>query len=236
MFVGGIIVLFTLFFPFFTNSLIIAGSAIFLRGELSNSQESYALLSHVNGRLAGDLTKAKEEPEESRRDALDLRAQVIKSQGPLLRAFLYKLKRTNVFGEHINWCREVINHLVTIDAIELITMDHPILDIKKPDYGYDKHTREQVNWHLAEEMLKALEFPLLKSLKTANHILAEDEVLKSAVDEYLMFRKLDKTGHISPLGPPLSSPRLSLIVAIPQTLPELETPASNDLPEAENVV
>lgn len=45
--------------------------------------------------------------------------------------------------------------LATIDAIDLISMDFLNLDIKKLDYGYDKDMKEQSNWHLDEEIMKA---------------------------------------------------------------------------------
>lgn len=49
------------------------------QGELSKSQESYALLSNENGRLVRELSKAMEEVEELKKDALDLCAYVVMS-------------------------------------------------------------------------------------------------------------------------------------------------------------
>ena len=132
--------------------------------------------------------------------------QVIKSQGHLLQAFLYKLIGSTTFGEFINSCDEVINLLATTDAIDLISLDHPELDIKKPEYGYDSEVREKVNWRLAERLLKSPKFPLLTSLKAVEHVLSVDEVLKSKVNEDLMFRDLDNAGLVSSLGPPVAVP------------------------------
>lgn len=51
-----------------------------------------------------------------------------------------------------------------------------------------------------------------------------------------MFRKLDKAGHLCPLGLPMSPRRPDLVAVIPQTFPEYEIHATSDLPPSENVV
>ena len=100
----------------------------------------------------------------------------------------------------------MINPLATTDSIDLISLDHLDLDIKKPEYGYDRDVREQVNWRLVERILKEAEFPFLSSLKNVDHLLTPEEVLESVVDEDLMFRDLDKAGIVSPLGPSIMVP------------------------------
>lgn len=194
-----------------------------LQGDLSNSQESHLLHSNENGRLAEDLSKAKEELVEVKcawkSEVESLRSQALTSQGPLLQAFLYKLMRTNAFGEYINQCGGAINPLAMTDAIELISMDHPNLDINKLEYGYDKDAKEQCSWRLDEEMMRAPSFPLLDALKANDHIISV-EVLNSTVNEDLMFRNLDRVSHVCPLGHPMSPPRSDLVVVVPQTLPE----------------
>lgn len=97
------------------------------------------------------------------------------------------------FGEYVNNCGDDINPLATTNAIELISLDFPDLDIKKSDYMYDATTREQSRWHLAKAMLPVPELSLLELLKSSNHILKVEKVLKSEVDEDKMFRYFDKS-------------------------------------------
>lgn len=80
----------------------------------------------------------RKELNDSRKEHQEFRSQVIKSQWPLLQAFLYKLTRSIGFGEFVNSCGEVINPLATIDSINLISLDHPEPDIRKPEYNYDR--------------------------------------------------------------------------------------------------
>lgn len=130
------------------------------RGDLSSTWEDSKVLSCENAHLAGKLSKAKEElarvvaeakksEEAWKGETSSLRAKleglcskVVASQGSLLQAFLYKLIRTNTFGEYLNACGGAIDPLATREAIELISLDHPSLDMKKVDYGYDKDIRE----------------------------------------------------------------------------------------------
>lgn len=83
------------------------------------------MLSNENARLAMDLSKTEEDLEEARKETQGFRSQVVESQGPLLRAFLYKMTRSNAFGEFINQCGGAINPLATTDTIDLIAMDYP---------------------------------------------------------------------------------------------------------------
>lgn len=196
-----------------------------LRDDLSSSQENYSMLSSENGRLVGELSKANEElvhlvtmakkNEDTWESKIEnLRSQMLASQDPLLQAFLYKLIRTNTFGEYINACGEAINPLVTTEAIELISMDHPDLDIKKPDYGYGKYTREESGWCMSEEMMKTPSFPLLDVFKACDHVLSVEAILSSKVNEDLMIKDLDKAGHICLLGSTMSPPRPNRVVAV----------------------
>lgn len=66
----------------------------------------------------------------------------------------------------------------------------------------------------------------MDSLKSSDHILSVEEVLNSKVDEDILFRDLDKAGHVCPLGPPISPPRPDLMVVLPQNFPESEDPAA----------
>lgn len=77
---------------------------------------------------------------------------------------------------------------------------------------------------------------MLDSLKASDHVLSVEEVRSSTVDEDLMFRDLDKAGHICLLGPPISPLRLDLVVALSRNIPELEEHAPSDLSPAETVV
>lgn len=182
-------------------------------------------MSTKNARLASDLTRAKDKlarvtfETRRREEALKVektsRAQVISSQGSLMQATVYKLLRTNVFGEYVNAYGSAINPLATTETIELISQDFPDMDIKKSDYRYDKAAKEQSGWHMAEAMLRVSSFPLLDSLKSNDRILSPKEILKSEVDEDSMFMDLDKIGHVYSLGPPMSPHRPDLLVALP---------------------
>lgn len=173
------------------------------QSELAQSAEAHRQLVEENARLASELVKSKAEVESLSASHQELQAQVVKGQGALLQAFLYKLTLSSAFGEFVNECGDVINPLATTDAIELITLDHSEIDIKKPEYGYDKDIRDQVNWRLAESILKAGEFPFLTALQGVDHILSTEEVLESTMDEDPMFQELDVAGITSPLGPPI---------------------------------
>lgn len=129
----------------------------------------------------------------------------------------------------------MINPLVTTNSIDLIFLDHPELDIKKPEYGYDSDVRERVNWRLAKRILKSVEFPLLISLKGVDHMLTAEEVLKSETDEDFMFRDLDNAGIISPLGPPILVPQRDP-TPTPQAPQESEFPPLQDLPKTDNII
>lgn len=170
----------------------------------------------------------------------EFRARVVSAQGPLLQSFLYKLTRSAALEEFLNSCGDVINPLATTDSIDLISLDHPDLDIKKPEYSYDKDVRKQVNWRLAERILKATDFPLLNSLKDVDHLLTPKEVLKLVVDENLMFRESDEAGIVSLLGPPMLVSRRdpSPTPQVPAVQPPQgsELPALQDLPNTEDVV
>lgn len=161
-----------------------------MQEELALSGSAQHRLSEENARLASELSSAKTEVESLRVEHREFCSRAIGAQGPLLQAFLYKLTRSSAFGEFVNGCGDAINPLATTDSIDLVSLDHPDHDIKKPEYGYDKDVREQVNWRLAEKILKAADFPLLNSLKGADHLLSAEEILGSAVDEDLMFREL----------------------------------------------
>lgn len=99
-----------------------------------------------------------------------------------------------------------INLMATTDAIELISLDFPKLNIRKEEYGYDLVARERLGLLLTKAMLRVLELPLLESLKASDHILTAEENLKSKVDEDKMFRDLDKSVYSCSLGPPMSPP------------------------------
>lgn len=184
--------------------------------ELAQSAEAYRQPAEENARLASELAKSKADVESLGASHQEFQAQVVRSQGKFLQAFLYKLTQSSAFGEFVNECGDVINPLATTDAIELITLDHPKIDVKKPEYGYDdKDIRDQVNWRLVESILKAGEFSLLTNLQGVNHILSVEEVLESTVDEDLMFQELDATGITSPLEPPIRK-ILPVLSSIPQ--------------------
>lgn len=61
--------------------------------------------------------------------------------------------RLKAFGCYMNACSHAISPVVTMDAIELISLDFPDLNIKKSDYGYDEVTRKRVACQLTEAML-----------------------------------------------------------------------------------
>lgn len=219
-----------------------------------NARKDSKRLSFENARLAGDLTRANEElawvaaktkkNEEAwkgeasslRAELEGLRSKLVTSQGPPLQALLYKIIRTNDFGEYLNAYGGIINSLVMIEAIEVISLDHAHLDLKKPGNGYNKDAREQSGWRMTEEMLKVSGLCLLDSLKSNDHILSVEEVLNSKVDEDLMLRDLDKAGIVYPLSPPMSPTRPDMMVILLQNLPESEDPASFDLPPFGNIV
>lgn len=69
----------------------------------------------------------------------------------------------------MNTCGGTINPLAMTEAIKLISLDYPHLDIKKLGYGYDKDVREQSGWRMAEEMLAVSGFPLLDSQGQGPH-------------------------------------------------------------------
>lgn len=207
--------------------------------ELALSGNAQQQLIEENARLASELSKARAEVESLRMEHREFCSRFIGPQGPLLQAFLYKLTRLFAFGEFVNGCGDVINSLAMTDAINLISLDHPDLEIKKSEYDYDKDVREQVDWRLAEKILKVADFPLLNSLKGADHLLSAEEILGSAVDEDLMFRELDETGIVSPLGLPMVARReLSPIrpSVVPQAPQVSEFSALQDLPNIEDVV
>lgn len=115
-----------------------------------------------------------------RAETSTLHAQATASHGSLLLATIYM-------------CSNAINPLATSEAIELISLDFPDVNVKRPDYGYDKAVRKESGWRLVEAMLHLPEFSLLESLKSSDHILMADEVLKSKVDKDKMFLDLDKS-------------------------------------------
>lgn len=119
---------------------------------------------------------------------------------------LYKFVRTQAFGEYINGCADSLNPAATTNAIELISLDYPELNIKKAMYRYDEGAREKAGWLQVEATLKVLELPFLEQLKGVDHILSVDKVLRIDVDEDRIFRQLDKARVVCPLGPPISSP------------------------------
>lgn len=91
----------------------IAEEADLLRGDQASAREDYKNLRTENARVASELTLPKEElarvtleakrREETFKSETDsLRNQVISSQGSLLQATVYKLIRTNIFGEYVN--------------------------------------------------------------------------------------------------------------------------------------
>lgn len=59
-------------------------------------------------------------------------------------------------------------------------------------------------------MLSISERPLLNHLKNVDRILSTDEVLRMDVDEYKIFRELDRAGYVFPRGPPMSPPARSV--------------------------
>lgn len=92
------------------------------------------------------------------------------------------------------------------------------MHIKKLGYGYGKAAKEQSGWCLAEAMLRVSDFPFMNLLESNDHILSHEEVLNSKMDEDIMFRDLDKAGHICSLAPPMSLPMSDLLVVLPQNL------------------
>lgn len=82
--------------------------------------------------------------------------------------------------------------------------------------------------------MKAIEFPLLNSLKDVDHLLTSEEVLESVVDEDRMFRDLVKAGIINPSGPlilaPMRDPIPTSQVPAPQAPQESEFSSLQDLP------
>lgn len=52
----------------------------------------------------------------------------------MIEASLYKLVRTQAFGDYKSACANALNPAVTTDAIEMINLDYPELDIKKARY------------------------------------------------------------------------------------------------------
>lgn len=68
----------------------------------------------------------------------------------------------------MNECDNTINPLETTEAIMLISLDFPKLNMKRADYGYDESAREQSGWSLAEAMLHMSEFSLLELLKSSD--------------------------------------------------------------------
>lgn len=80
----------------------------------------------------------KYEISEVRAELEALRQLAVISQGPMIKASLYKLVRTQAFGEYVNACADALNPAAATDAIELVSMDYLELDIKKAMYGYNE--------------------------------------------------------------------------------------------------
>lgn len=182
---------------------------------LEASRKDSEVLSAENVRLASimtqtsdDLAKVKSEVEEVKAKLQSLQKLLITSQGPMIESSLYKLVRTHAFGDYISACGNVLNPAATTDAIEMISLDFPELDIQKALYGYDEEVRKWAGWLQAEAMLSLPELPLLNHLKSVDHILSADEVLSMDVKEHKMFRELDRADFVCPLGP-LMSPHTS---------------------------
>lgn len=72
-------------------------------------------------------------------------------------------------------------------------------------------------------------FPLLESLKSNDHILSAEKILKSEVDEDKIFKELDKSGFVYPLGPSMSPPKGDLLMSLPEA-------DAVDAPLSQNVV
>lgn len=61
----------------------------------------------------------------------------------MIKASLYKLVRTQAFGNYINACANTLNLVATTDAVEMISLDFSELDIQKALYGYNKEGRKR---------------------------------------------------------------------------------------------
>lgn len=116
----------------------------------------------------------------------------------MLKAFLHKLVRTEAFGDYISSYADALNPAAMTDAIEMVNMDYPELDVKKAMYGYNEETIERVGWFQAKAMVKIHPLPLVEELEKIDHILSVDEVIRVEVDEDEIFRDLDKSGGVYP--------------------------------------
>lgn len=135
------------------------------------------------------LSKVKAEIVETRDELTALREMAVFTQGPMISAVLHKLVRTKAFGDYISACADALNLAATTDAIKLISLDHPELDIKKPMYGYDEEAREKAGWLQAEAMVNLPILPLIDELERMNHMLSAEEVMQVEVNEDIMFRE-----------------------------------------------
>lgn len=103
-----------------------------VRWELEASQHECGVLSAENARLATivthtlhDLTRVKSKVEKVKAELESLLQLAITSQGPMIDASLYKLVRTQAFGDYITACASALNHGGTTNTIEMISLDYP---------------------------------------------------------------------------------------------------------------
>lgn len=78
--------------------------------------------------------------------------------------------------------------VVSIDVVELICLDFPMLDIYKAGYEYDKEVKDKGSWQLVEAMMQVPNLPMLEQLKSRDHLLIAEEILHAKVGEDPTFR------------------------------------------------
>lgn len=184
-----------------------------LRKELANSWSNAEVLAMNNTRLAIEFSWMKIELKnnaKAHKSKVEALWQcLIETQGPLIQASLYMIIHTQSFGRYINWCGMALTPIASTKAVELISFNYPDLNIKNANFGYDSEAKEKVGWLLAEAMMRASDLPFLEVVKLSDQPLTVEDVLKIEVDKDLMFRELDRSGHVCCLGPDVSSPVFS---------------------------
>lgn len=132
-----------------------------MKEELKTSSKNLEALSAENARLAStlaqsskDLAKVKAKVDMVKSELEPLHTLAVSLQGPMIKASLYKLMRTQGNGNYVNSCTNALNLVAMIDTVELISVDFPELDIRKTLYGYNEEARKKFGWLQVKAMLR----------------------------------------------------------------------------------
>lgn len=130
-------------------------------------------------------------------------------EDPWIHSFLYKLIRSKGFREYVNDCGMDFMKVTTTDALLAASVAKLGANLKRPKFEFD-HQLRPMPIPFFESSFRALQFALLRFIKSFDRLLSGVDILCCDVKKALEFRKLDEMGNVSPLdhrrrcSPPLS--------------------------------